>query len=333
GIIGYGPFGQNLARLALNTTKIDVNMIYSYAEDTALLEKIEANGFRATADVDELINSDDVEAIIVASPNALHKEHILKVCAVKKALWAEKPLVLNLDDCDEVIAAVQAAGVVSHCNMSMRFGAITRKTLELKNAGEFGTMMHFISRSSRGVGLFSMGNAHKAVLTPELSGGWIKHHMCHQVDYAIQLFGERVKSVYAQAVKSDPACPSEESISAILTFENGGIADLSDGLAPQGDHFFSVIGSKGSAYEEHKRLVFRNQLDENDYGHGGHSTLFTPEGWGDDHITAFYAAVTGEDHGRNYELNVVPINDDSRHLLEVEVAICESVQSGNVVHL
>lgn len=333
GIIGYGPFGQNLARLALNTTKFDVKMIYSWAEDSTLLERIRQNGFRATTDVDELINHPDIEAVIVASPNVLHKEHILKVCAAKKALWAEKPLVLNMPDCEAVIAAVADAGIVSHCNMSMRYRGIPRQTLQLQRADQFGNIMHFMSRSCRGVGLFAMNSAHKAVLTPELSGGWIMHHMCHQVDYAMQLFNEPVKKVYAQSVKSAADCPSEESISAILTFASGGIADLSDGLAPMGDHFFSVLGSQGSAYEEHGGLHFCNQLDNNDYGHGGHATVFRPESWGDDHLMAFYAAVSGHTHGRNYELAVTPVDDYMRELLAVELAIGESARSGQVVEL
>ena len=79
-------------------------------------------------------------------------------------------------------------------------------------------------------------------------------------------------------------------------------------------------------------IVFRNQMDGNDYGQGGYSTLFTPEGWGDDSMVAFYSAVTGEPHGRNYALNVIPVQE-GRHLLEVELAICESAKTGNIIEL
>ncbi|PCJ59067.1 MAG: hypothetical protein COA79_11960 [Planctomycetota bacterium] len=330
GLIGYGPYGQSLARSALNTTKIDVNMIYVYSEDEVPL--VEANGFNATTNLNELLQSNDIEAVVIASPNALHKEHIIKACEAKKAIWAEKPLVLTLDDYDEVNAAIAKANVINHCNFSTRVGGIARKTLELARNGELGTLMHFISRSSRGVGLHSMGSAHKAVLTPELSGGWIMHHMCHQVDYSITLFNEKVKRVYAQSCRSTPDCPSEESISAILTFESGAIADLSDGLTPLGDHFFSVLGSKGAAHQNNGGLMFRNQLDDNDYGQGGHSTFFTPEAWSDDSMIAFYSVITGEPHGRNYELNIVPISE-GRHVVEVELAIAESCKTGQVIQL
>ena len=153
------------------------------------------------------------------------------------------------------------------------------------------------------------------------------HHMCHQVDYALQLFNEPVKRVYAQAIKSAPDCPSEESISVILTFESGAIAELSDGLSLMSDHFFSVIGSKAAAYQTQGQLQFCDQLEGNDYGQGGSAIVYRPESWGDDSLMAFHAAVTGTDANRNYPLTTTPVNSYMAELLKIELAICESVKT------
>ncbi len=319
GLIGYGPYGQHLARLVTNTTRAGVTMVWTRSPETA--DKIRANGFEATNDVDELINHPSVEAVIVASPNALHKEHILKVCAAKKPLWAEKPLVLNLPDYDEILSAVEAAGIVNHCNFGIRYSGPGRKMIELADAGAFGEPMHLVSRICRGTGLFSLGSPHKAVLQPELSGGWILHHMCHQVDFALRLSRQRVVRVYAQAVRSDPKCPSEESISAIVTTETGAILELADGVAPQMTHHLSYLGTKALAYVDAENgLNFRGKCEENNYGHGGWSTVFTPEAYQDDSMAAFIAEVTGVPHNRAWPLSIVPIRE-GRHVLEVLLAI------------
>jgi predicted dehydrogenase len=84
GLIGYGPFGQHLARIVINTTRAWIPMVWTRSEATA--DRIRANGFAATTTVDELISHPEVKAVIVASPNALHKQHVLKVCAAGKAL-------------------------------------------------------------------------------------------------------------------------------------------------------------------------------------------------------------------------------------------------------
>jgi len=331
GLIGYGPFGQHLARLATNTTRAWIPMVWTRSAETA--EKIRANGFEATNDVDELINHPQVQAVIVASPNALHKQHVLKVCGARKALWAEKPLVLNLADYDEILQAVRQAGILNHCNFGMRYMGVSRKMIELADANEFGRPMHLISRICRGTGLFSLGSPHKAVLSPELSGGWTMHHMCHQVDFAVRLTRERIARVYCQVTRSDPACPSEESIAAVLTTQSGAICELADGVAPQEDFHLSYLGSKALAYQDGEgHLNFRGACSENNYGHGGWSTTFSPESYGDDSMAAFVSAVTGQPHNRTYPLSLVPISE-GRHVLEVLLAMKESARTNQPVVL
>jgi myo-inositol 2-dehydrogenase/D-chiro-inositol 1-dehydrogenase len=331
GLIGYGPYGQHLARLVTNSTRAYVPLVWTRGEQTA--GKIRANGFDATTDVDELINHPSVQAVIVASPNALHKQHILKVCKAKKALWAEKPLVLNLPDYDEILAAVEAAGIVNHSNFGIRYSGTGRKLIELADGGELGEPMHLVSRICRGTGLFALGSPHKCVLQPELSGGWIMHHMCHQVDFALRLVRQQVKKVYCQTVKSAPACPSEESISAILTTERGAILELADGVAPQETHHLSYLGTKALAYEDGERhLNVRGACKENNYGAGGWSTVFTPEAYQDDSMAAFISAVTGAPHNRTYPLSLVPIRE-GRHVLEVLLAMQTSARTGEPVCL
>ncbi len=331
GLIGYGPYGQHLARLVTNTTRAYVPLIWTRGQETAA--KIRANGFQATNDVDALIHDPCVDAVIVASPNALHKEHILKVCQAKKPLWAEKPLVLNLPDYDIIIHAVEAAGIVNHSNFGIRYSGTGRKLIELADAGALGQPMHLVSRICRGTGLFALGSPHKCVLDPALSGGWIMHHMCHQVDFALRLVRQRVTRAYCQTVRSAPACPSEESISAILTTQAGAILELADGVAPQETHHLSCLGSKALAYvDAQDHLNIRGDCAENNYGHGGWSTVFTPEAYQDDSMAAFIAACTGIPHNRDYPVSLIPIRE-GRHVLEVLLAMQQSARTNEPVLL
>lgn len=331
GLIGYGPYAQHLARMALNTTAADIALVWTRSDKTA--ERIVEDGFNATTDVDELINSPEVEAVIVASPNVMHKEHCLKVCAARKPLWAEKPLVLTLADYDAISEAVGKAGIVSHCNFGMRFAGVCRKMIELADAGDLGAPLHLIHRIDRSVGLFCQDSAHKAVLTPELSGGWIIHHMCHQVDFVIRIMRQKVQTVYCKSTKSAPACPSEEAISAVLTMESGAIACINDGLTQQHTEFLEFVGTKASAYtSDGMSLLVRGFDAENKarYGHGGHSLEYTPESYADDSMRAFVRAVGGKAAETGYPLEVVPI-PQGRHVLEVLLAMKESDRTGAVV--
>ena len=218
----------------------------------------------------------------------------------------------------------------------MRFDAVSRKMIELADAGELGTPLHLIHRINRSVGLFAQNSAHKAVLTPELSGGWILHHMCHQVDFVTRITQERVGSVYCKTAKSAPNCPSEEAISAILTMQkSGAIASINDGLTQQNTSFLEYVGTKASVYSMDKGTLFLRGFDAENkaqYGHGGHSIQHTPEGYSDDAMRAFIHAVTGKPTGTGYKVDVVPI-DGGRHVLEVLLAMKDSDRTGKVVDL
>ncbi|HOX08535.1 MAG TPA: hypothetical protein PK280_19220, partial [Planctomycetota bacterium] len=51
GLIGWGPWGQHLARSILNSTRGDVVTVWTRSEETAA--KIRWAGFNATTNVDE----------------------------------------------------------------------------------------------------------------------------------------------------------------------------------------------------------------------------------------------------------------------------------------
>jgi predicted dehydrogenase len=269
------------------------------------------------------------------SPNALHVDHCLRVCAAGKALFATKPLVLTLEEYDQILEAVKKSGVKNHADFGMRYEAAPRKLIEMTEAGEFGEPMHLITRNTRGSGLYSLGSPHKAVLDPNISGGWIMHHMVHQVDFATRLTRQRVKRVYCQTVKSSPECPSEESISAILTTERGCICELADGVAPQVERHLSFLGTKGLAFvDAYDHINFRGECKESreTRGFGGYSIAYTPEGWADDSLVAFVSMITGVPHGRHYPLTTVPIAE-GRHTLEVLLAMRESAKTNKPVEL
>lgn len=55
---------------------------------------------------------DDVDGVIIATHPAGHKELALECIAAGKAVLIEKPLALNLADCEEILDAAERAGVL-----------------------------------------------------------------------------------------------------------------------------------------------------------------------------------------------------------------------------
>jgi len=77
---------------------------------------------RATADYRDLLGA-DVDAVIVTTPPALHRQMALDAIAAGKHVLCEKPLAATLADAVEMRDAAEAAGIVHMINHHMRFGA------------------------------------------------------------------------------------------------------------------------------------------------------------------------------------------------------------------
>ena len=75
-----------------------------------------------TADIDELLACDGLEAVHVAGPVSRHAE--VAIAAARRGLHVlcEKPLAASLDEARAVVAAIEQAGVVGAVNYGKNFG-------------------------------------------------------------------------------------------------------------------------------------------------------------------------------------------------------------------
>jgi len=92
------------------------------------------------ATLEEII--DDVEAVVVASPNRFHAEQSLLALERGRHVLVEKPLADDLDDAGRLVTAAASAGVTAGVAMNLRFhpGPATLKLL--LDGGELGRPLH-----------------------------------------------------------------------------------------------------------------------------------------------------------------------------------------------
>lgn len=108
GIVGLGRLGQRHAENLLR--RIDgVKLIAAaspleterhYARETLGLKNV-------VGSLEELLNIDAIDAVVLVTPTALHAEQSIAVLKAGKHLFVEKPLALNVDDCEKVEAVFE----------------------------------------------------------------------------------------------------------------------------------------------------------------------------------------------------------------------------------
>jgi phthalate 4,5-cis-dihydrodiol dehydrogenase len=180
-------------------------------------------GGRAYEQAEELCRSAEVDAVYIASPHQFHRDQVVAAAAAGKHILVEKPMALSLASCDEMIAAVERAGVKMVVGHTHSFDPPIVKMREIIRSGELGPLAM--------VNMWLYGNflyrpRRPEELSTELGGGIIFNQLPHQVEIARLLGGGMVKSVRSMAWALDPARPTEGSHVTFLQFEDGSAASM-----------------------------------------------------------------------------------------------------------
>ena len=110
GIIGVGNIGTSHARdLATRVAGSTVSVVYDFDQERAAQIADEV-GARAVESYMDLISSDDVDAVVIASPDQFHAEQALACLAAGKPTLCEKPLAPTADEALQVMEAEVAIG-------------------------------------------------------------------------------------------------------------------------------------------------------------------------------------------------------------------------------
>jgi len=186
--------------------------------------------------------ADEIEAVIVNTPNDSHADIARTAIAAGKHVLVEKPLALSADAAGAVHRAAEIAGVrlmVAHTLRFMPANAHVRRALDDGELGRPGML-----RSHRWLRRFPgppAGWKHDAAR----SGGLAVHEAVHEIDQALWLIGERPTHVQAQA--------TPDLLQIHLGYEFGAMAicGIATGL-PLGSGYYSLalIGSLGAAYAD-----------------------------------------------------------------------------------
>ena len=256
GVIGYGHFIRtNFIKALKRCEAINIVGVYNRGEERRA--QAEADGYWATGDLDELLGRKDVEAVLIATANDVHRDHAVAAARAGKHILCEKPMALTLDHIDQMIAGAQKAGVITHVNHGGPYTAAFETLHELVKT-HCGRIMQVWLRNSRHFGTWKMGARHFAVANPQTSGGWTFHHTCHFLNMACVLIDSQANpavSVYQVSQRSCDEAPSEELVTAVITFANGATAQICDGTTIGGFGDMGIIGTDADVRQVGNQII------------------------------------------------------------------------------
>lgn len=185
-LLGSGYIQEFHARAVLEHPSAELVVVANWREQSAnaLAERYAIP--RVTTDWNEIVEATDVDAAVVATPNALHAPQSVALLRAGKHVIVEKPMATSVTECDEMIDASRASGaflMVAHC---WRFRDEVRAMRERVASGELGEVV-----KTRGYGAHATWGPEGWFVDPALAGGGALVDMgVHAIDTARFLLGD-----------------------------------------------------------------------------------------------------------------------------------------------
>lgn len=196
------------------------------------------HAFTSTA---ELCASPDVDAVFIATPDALHLADLLEAVHCRKPVLVEKPMAMNAAEARQMVEAARAAGVLLGVAHVMRFHESVRWFRERIASGAIGKPL--LARSVFVAPL--LDSARTWINDPQLAtGGPLADVGVHCLDTLRYVLGDEIQTVMAQA-QYDEHWVVEASATTLFQFASGPLATMSVSARAPYLTLLEVIGENG----------------------------------------------------------------------------------------
>ncbi|MET9616343.1 Gfo/Idh/MocA family oxidoreductase [Kitasatospora indigofera] len=251
-LAGGGAFGAKHAAALRRIEGVEVTAVVSDTLDSARKFAAEQGIGRGVATLDEVLATDEVDAVILATPTPLHAEQTLACLAAGKHVQTEIPLAASLADAEACLAAQQRSGLVAMVGHTRRFNPSHQWVRRRIQSGRYrlqqlDVQTYFFRRSN----LNALGQPRS----------WTDHLLWHHAAHTVDLFAHQTGSPIVQAnALQGPVHPElgiAMDMSVQLRAENGAICTLSLSFNNDGPlgTFFRYIGDTGTYLARYDDLV------------------------------------------------------------------------------
>lgn len=294
--------------------------------------------------VASLVQRDDIDAIVIATPHWLHCEEALAAAEAGKHVLVEKPMATSVADCDRMASEFEKRGLVLRLGYHQRFRESNYRTRDLIHGGAIGTV--------RCIQMSALFDITTMRADSGFGGNWgwwtdpralahLINSAPHNVDLCRWWLGSDLVSIAAQCGTFREENPNENTTMALLAFSNGAMSTYwSSSVLPapgfSGEAFrFRIMGDDGIIdLDPYGKLQLGNQgkmevvYEQPAVGHDDSNSAFAMPRMRAycDQMQAFISAIHGENGGAGDAR-------DGRAGVEAVLAMLESAKTQRMIPL
>jgi len=198
GIVGFGFMGRTHYRCwkDIDDAKVvaicdtNPNIVKDMEKAVGNIERatgtIDLGGVELYAEFDRMLENANLDVVSITLPTYLHAEYSINALAAGAHVLCEKPMALNVKDCDRMIKAAKRSGKVLQIGHCVRFWPEYAETKRIVDSGKYGRVIAAMFQRLGSVPRWSMDNW---FIDEKRSGGMALDLHIHDTDFVQYLFG------------------------------------------------------------------------------------------------------------------------------------------------
>jgi UDP-N-acetyl-2-amino-2-deoxyglucuronate dehydrogenase len=296
-------------------------------------------GARAFDDYEQMIRSDDVDIVTIATPSGLHMEPAVAAAKAGKHVLCEKPLEITLPRIDAMIEAHDKAGTHLGGIFPYRFNDFMAPLRQAIRWSRFGTITY--------AGIYVPWWRNDSYYKDSWHGTWkldgggaLMNQSIHMIDMLCDLMPP-IESVQAYTATLGHKIEAEDTAAAVLRYTGGALGIIYGTTASYPGQFrrFEITGTKGTVVNVENSIALWEFADKCPEDEDVRRRFMKIEGGGG---VADPAAIGHENHRRNFEAFLDALDKDepfaipgpeARKAVEVILAIYASAREQKPISL
>lgn len=231
GIVGCGPWGQNLVRNFADLRAATITLLCDADEGSLAKAKRFAPSARATRRPEDVFGAADVDAVVIATPAASHGAMALAALRAGKHAFVEKPLATSSREAARVVALAEKSRLTLMVGHTFLYNAAVNQIRDYIARGEIGEVYYIYSQR------LNLGK-----VRDDVNVMW--NLAPHDISIVLHWLGEKPAAVSAKGLTflQDGL---EDVVFASLDFADGKCAHIHNSwLDPSKVRRATIVGSK-----------------------------------------------------------------------------------------
>lgn len=260
-VVGCGTATGHIHLPGLRAVGADVTAFASRSRSSAEAARDQWGGGAVVDRWEDAVARDDVDAVVVATPNALHRDVAVAAATAGKHVLVEKPMACTVVEADEMIAVAAASGVELVPFQNARFVAPFAAAHDIVAEGRLGRVTGLRA---------AFGHAGPHAWAPgatwffdrsQAGGGCLIDLGVHVIDVVRHVTGDDIVEVAALLNRADGGVEVDAQLLVRLGGGAVGSVHASWSSRPGPDQQLTVVGTQGTLHLDTRTALTLLPLD------------------------------------------------------------------------